>query len=232
MVPDSVIVAALKGKPCTFAEMRLHVGMRLQVQRASDAAAVKFSTTLIGWVEDGYLIVRTPTANGLTVLLAETEALVIRAFSGIHVHSFLTRVVRNFREPLYYMHLEFPREMRAVAFRAAPRVRVQIPARVTPPGDAAGEIVITDLSVTGAQARAASALANPGDTVEMSFDLGAPASGAPHALKLAARVRNRREGADGAMDFGFEFDALDEEVMLRLQNHVYERMLEGRERRD
>jgi hypothetical protein len=66
------------------------------------------------------------------IALAGGEKLTIRVFSGVNVCSSACTVERVFGRPLLYAHLSFPDVIQGTSLRAAMRVKVDIPAQLTP----------------------------------------------------------------------------------------------------
>jgi c-di-GMP-binding flagellar brake protein YcgR len=138
-----------------FEAMNLQVGVRLQLIIHRRIKPVPHFSTLIGYLRDEYLIVKTPLENGTPIGLVEGEPVTVRVFSGTNVCSFACTVERVFDRPLLYVHLSFPDTIKGTSLRAAMRVKVDLRAQVLPArADAAAvDCSLTNVSVNGARSR-------------------------------------------------------------------------------
>ena len=105
-----VDASAAKNKPkkLGFEQMHLQVGGRLQLITYRTVKPIQHFSSLIGYIKDEYIIVRTPVENGVPITLDLGEKLTIRVFSGMNVCSFSCTVLRVFARPMLYLHLTFP----------------------------------------------------------------------------------------------------------------------------
>ena len=115
----------------SFKEMNLQIGIKLQLTLTSGANKTVYYSSLIGYEEGEYLLVKIPKENGFSVPVLEGEKVQIRVFSQLSVYTFETYVQSFLLNPRFYMHLNFPKEIYANALREAVRAKVNILAKLT-----------------------------------------------------------------------------------------------------
>lgn len=222
---------------CSFEEMQLRSGDRLQLELATDGKPVHHFTTVIGYVPQVSVLVRTPSVGGLPVELTENETVVVRAFSGRSIYAFTTRVLAACRIPIAYLHLGFPDSVRVNRIRGAERVRVELPATAVnlqrDPQAAPFPCTVTDLSVTGAQLECAQQLSDKGQRLQLFFGFKLEPNGYEVKLKPEAVVQSGRSYRDGANElhsYGVRFSGLHATESLLLQNYIQQVLLSDRTR--
>ncbi len=223
-----------------FEEMNLQVGTRLQIMVVRDQKPAQYFTTLIGYVKDEYMLVKIPTEHSVLMSFHEGEKLTIRVFTGVKVCSFNTFVERVFMHPYFYAHLSFPKAVRAASLRMAMRVKVDLPATITPGKSGAGgegaeklPVRIDNLSITGALLEAAKEVGQKDDMVVLSFALQIQPGNHEVPISAQARIRNTgvRKAAPGKPDVhvcGVQFVTLDATQEMALQNLTYEAQIGDR----
>ena len=70
------------GETFSFADMRLRVGDRIQLQPPARVSQERFIVKLIGYLENTSLLVTMPTENGLRVPFRDNDNLVARVFTS------------------------------------------------------------------------------------------------------------------------------------------------------
>ncbi len=221
---------------CPFEAMGVGVGTRIQLVPATAGGQARYYTSVIGYVEEKYLIVQAPLAKGLPVLLREGEALTIHVFSGLGLFTFDTMVLHVFRSPFFYLHLDFPSVIRSSSLRKSIRVKVALAVEVKLPGQPDETIParIVNLSATGAGVESSRPLGAQGDSLALDFSFTVqPGNVAVHVeTKATIRSLGHREAAsaDAAQSFvfGVAFDHLASDQQVLLQNLVYETLLADR----
>lgn len=221
-----------------FDSLNLQVGLRLQFLVHRAIKPVPYFSTLIGYIKDEYLIVRTPVDNGNLIGLVDGERITIRVFSGTSVCSFVCTVERIFPRPLSYVHLSFPTSIRATSLRSAMRVRTDIPVQITPAGapDASAYAgTLMNVSVSGGRID----VDQPFDVADMplrlQLSITLPSSQQDVPLQLEALVRNtasstRPHDQAAVHSYGVEFIDVDVMQFTLLQNLTYEALLTDRTR--
>jgi c-di-GMP-binding flagellar brake protein YcgR len=218
-----------------FEQMNLQVGGRIQLITHRTLRPMQHFSTVIGWVRDEYMIVKIPMENSGPISISEGDKLTVRVFSGVNVCSFSTVVQRVFLRPLMYAHVSFPTEIQGTSLRAAMRVKVEIPAKMSRDDGNHASVFITNLSVSGALIESALPLSREGDTVQLDFTLLAPPDDRQVRINTTALVRNasmapsQKEGKD-VFSYGVQFTGLDPAHFTLLQNLTYEAMLADRQK--
>jgi c-di-GMP-binding flagellar brake protein YcgR len=221
------------GRTVPFDDLRVRVGARLQLVFERFGRVVPLASALIGYLEQQYVIVRTPLEGGLRVAAENGERLKVRLFTGTHVAEFATSVLRQFAPPTSYWHLEYPASVQAVTLRAAPRARVDLPVHVRSAASAdLVEARLVDLSTSGAQIVADRALGERDGVVTLSFAVDHGADAQTVDLAVSASIRAVRPlaangDAPSAYAHGVQFDTLGERERILVENFVLNRLIEG-----
>lgn len=217
-----------------FESLNLQVGVRLQFLTHRRIKPVPYYSTLIGFVKDEYIIVKTPADNGAPISLTEGERITIRVFSGVNVCSFGCTVERVFGRPLSYVHLSFPASIQGGSLRSAMRVKTEIPARATSsirPGATPIDCMLTNVSVTGARIDAPVPLSAGDELIDLKFALVLPGASQEWQVDTKARVCNvtvEKSGNAEVHSHGVQFTDLDPVHYALLQNLTYEALLADR----
>ncbi len=218
-----------------FEQMNLQVGGRIQLITHRTLRPMQHFSTVIGWVRDEYMIVKIPLENNGPIAIAEGDKLTVRVFSGVNVCSFSTVVQRVFLRPLMYAHVSFPNDIQGTSLRAAMRVKVEIPAKMSRHDGHHASVFLVNLSVSGALIESTEPLSREGDVVQLDFTLLAPPDNRQVRINTTALVRNasmvqsQKEGKD-VFSYGVQFTGLDPAHFTLLQNLTYEAMLADRQK--
>lgn len=227
-----------KTSTCSFEAAQLHVGERLQIEFADRQSHNHFYTSLIGFLPGHSVLVRTPQVQNVPVPVPEGTTVVVRAFSGRHASAFESRVDRVCRVPYAYLHLAYPSEVRQTTIRGDLRVRVALPGTASDAGKAAGDrvhpVVISDLSISGAQIECEEELGPVGGTLALAFKFTVQPNNyevklASAALIQSVRKLQRGKGQEG-FSHGVRFGKLHSTEALLLQSFVHEVLLSDRGR--
>ncbi|WP_082584475.1 flagellar brake domain-containing protein [Noviherbaspirillum sp. Root189] len=224
-----------------FESMRLQVGTRLQVLTVLDIKPVQTFSTLIGYVKNDYLILKTPFGDKGSVTFREGGKLSIRVFSGVSVCTFDVTIQRIFGAPLHYIHVSFPDTILASNLRTAMRVQMNLPATVSTSGSNAlsdTPAILRNLSVSGALIESVTELGNEGTTLSISFDTQGmvEVDGLDTAITAQAIIRNssmRQEDESGDSSrfyCGVEFLDLDPTHQLIFHTLTYQAVIEDRQK--
>jgi c-di-GMP-binding flagellar brake protein YcgR len=225
-------------RQCSFEQMQLQSGDRLQLEMAADAERTHHFTTLIGHVPGLSVLVRTPSIHGEPIAVREGETVLVRAFSGRSVYAFETTVQRVCLSPFSYLHLAYPKLVRANPIRGAERVRVELRGtalnlqqdpRGIPVGCSFG-----DLSLTGAQVESAQSLGDRGSRLQVFFSFKLEPQGyevklTPEAEIQSARKRSDSQGAE-VYSYGIRFGRMHATESLLLQSYIQQVLLNDRSR--
>lgn len=215
-----------------FGELHVRVGARLQLVVSAFGRKSPLASTLLGYAESEYLIVRTPAEGGLAVRLQNGEPLDVRLFTGTHVVEFRTSLLRQFSAPISYWHLSYPEDVRVTTLRAAPRTRVDLGAQATRSNAAAVPVRLTDLSALGAKVLAPEPLGERGQTLELAFDIPRGPQGVAAKIAVAATIRGVKPlaaagDAPPSYAHGLQFENLSESDQVLLQNFVLQKLNEA-----
>jgi hypothetical protein len=112
-----------------LAALGLKIAQTVQIIRHTPLPS-KHYTQLIGFVENEFIILRIPKANGWPVHFNEGERLTVRAFSGTLLHEFESHLIAFLHHPRNYMTLGCPDSIGSVPLRSHERVRCALPVRV------------------------------------------------------------------------------------------------------
>jgi len=206
--------AARNERKIPFTALQASVGERLQLLVPRYAQGRPFTSSLVGWIEDQFLIVRRVVDNGSPVPLVMGDNVTVRLFTGTDVAEFASTVQRVFGASFPYLHLDYPATVRALTLRAEPRVLVDLPASLTIEGRE-GELAVRvrDISSRGARVQAPSSPGGPGTRLTLRIS-AAEGEDAPSAT-FAAEVRSLRpmsaDAPDGICACGLKFDKLNDE---------------------
>ena len=224
----------LPAQEVAFESLNLQVGVRLQLLTHRRVKPVPYFSTLIGFVKDEYIIVKTPAENGSPISLTDGERITVRLFSGVNVCSFNCTVERVFGRPLSYVHLSFPASIQGSSLRSAMRVKTEIPARASSAlrsGATPVDCMLVNVSVTGARIDAPIPLSNADDLINLKFALVLPGASQEWQVETKARVRNvavEKSGSADVHSHGVQFVDLDPVHYTLLQNLTYEALLADR----
>lgn len=226
-------------QPLPFEAMHLQVGGRIQFITHRTIKPLRYFSSVIGYLKDEYLILKTPLDNGVPIGLDEGDKLTIRVFSGVSVCSFSCSVLRVFGRPLHYVHVSFPDAIEGTSLRTAMRVKVTIPAQLACRDQPQVPIHIVNLSVSGALIESPGMLTPDDDGVALTFTLLAPPDRRPMRIEARARVQNvsmgkPTSGSGGGQDevytYGLQFVDLEAIHYALLQNLIYEALISDRQK--
>lgn len=223
----------------TFDAMHLQVGGRIQFITHRTIKPVRHFSTLIGYLRDEYLIVKTPQENGKAIVLDEGDKLTIRVFSGVSVCSFACSVLRVFGRPLHYVHLSFPESIHGTSLRGAMRVKVELLAQLMCRDQPEVPVCIVNLSVSGALIESPGMLTPDDSGVTLVFTLLAPPYQQPLRIATRASIQNVTTGKststivggqDDVYTYGLQFIDLESSHYTLLQNLIYEALITDRQK--
>lgn len=223
---------------CSFEATQLHVGERLQLELAADGADNQHYTTLIGFVTGHTILIRTPLVQHLPIPIPEGAPVQVRAFSGRHAFTFQSTVERVCRSPYPYMHIAYPAQVQQTLIRGALRVRIALPGIASNPTeqtDLPHAVVLSDLSVSGAQLETESSLGEPGGKVGLAFKFVVQPNNYEVKLTTSAHIQSVRKakkgkGPEEVFSHGVRFDRLHATEGLLLQSYIQQVLLSDRSR--
>lgn len=211
----------------TFRDINLQVGARLQMALQQGSKQAVYYTELIGYVDGEYLIVKIPFENGLSIQIQPEELVTLRILAGVDVFTLTCRIKTIFKAPYYYMHLNYPTDIKSIALRGAVRAKVNLPVQVNGVDNAG---VITDISVTGAAITADSSLGEVNQETSIFFEFPIKPTNQSAQIKTSATIRSiqevpsKKKDAPPKLTHGISFHDLDLTSQVMLLNLVYESM--------
>ena len=157
-------------------DLRLRPGIALQTRRLVEGATKKESLFLAA-IEGKGVMVGPVGPEGAKTELEEGEVCMVRGFTGQHEFSFLSRVLQTFEKPFVYALLLYPEKVDARLVRQSMRIKTSISAVMTLPDKTNPEmktdhnVMLIDLSVSGAMIRSDSSPPVVGCPLCLRFDV-------------------------------------------------------------
>jgi hypothetical protein len=235
-VPD---IDQSKVSICSFEAAQLHVGERLQLELIADSSHSHYYTTLIGYVTGHSVLIRTPLVQSLPIPVPEGAGIRVRAFSGRHAYSLESRIDRVCRSPYPYIHLAYPAQVQQTLIRGALRVRVALPGSASNSGEQVDTppraVVLSDLSVSGAQLEADLNLGEPGEKFGLAFKFVVQPNNYEVKLTTSAQIQSVRKirkgsGPEEFFSHGVRFNKMHATEGLLLQSYIQQVLLSDRSR--
>jgi c-di-GMP-binding flagellar brake protein YcgR len=210
-----------------------NVGNKVQVVLKSSAGQEPLSTTLLGYSEKQFLLLKLPVAaNGVPITVYGGETISVRVFTGISVVVFDAKALRCEFHPFYCPYLTYPAEVRTHTLRNSIRVLADLPC-VVKGGSREALGTLVNLSTSGALIQSPANGSAVGERINLRFALKSQLDIAANDLDLQAVVRSVNPVMDQNEDilkYGVEFADLGAADQLALQNYVYEVLLSDRKR--
>lgn len=205
--------------------VRWHVGEVFFLQ-TQDNTGTRYTVRLIGYAKNKSLMLTAPMVDGRAALIREGQGFIVRAFPGKKAYAFTSSLIKYVYSPFPYLHLAYPREVRATTIRQAARATVKIIASVTvgsPEQTAAA--TLGDLSMGGTSGIIKRQLGRKGDTGTVKFRVNA--AGSDEYLSLNVILRSVAPTENG-LEFrhGFEFVDLSPQARLILSAFVHQTLAE------
>ena len=224
---------------CSFEAAQLHAGERLQLELVADSSRSHHYTTLIGFVPGHSVLIRTPLMQNLPIPVPEGADVLVRAFSGRHAYTVESRVDRVCRSPYPYMHLAYPAQVQQTLIRGALRVRIALPGVASSTVEQADAppraVVLSDLSVSGAQLETEQSLGEPGEKFGLAFKFVVQPNNYEVKLTASAQIQSVRKvkkgkGPEELFSHGVRFNRLHATEGLLLQSYIQQVLLSDRTR--
>jgi c-di-GMP-binding flagellar brake protein YcgR len=211
----------------SFKDLNLQIGTRLQMNVQSETQQTTHYSELFGY-EKEFLIVKTLVKNELITPIKQDDQVDVRIFSGNDVITFSCTVKDIFKEPYFYMYLSFPKDIKVRALRGTARVKVNFPAHI---GGIPKDIVVADISATGAGIIAEMKLGNVGAGILVSFILNTKDLTNCKLIQVDATIRSVRQLPDKTNDGSVRFfhgvlfnhDDTTDQAILQAQLDVFKR---------
>jgi len=205
-----------------FADMKFQVGQRVQLIQDGKSTH-KHYTSIIGWVENEFLMLRVPQDDGWIVHLNEGMTVEVRLFSGLSIFTFKSRINTMLLNPRNYMLMSFPEEIYESPMRSHLRVRTSLPIEIleSTSGHHLGNFHLHDISGGGTSIVGPHKLGEVGSTVQLRLRFDLQSTGKSEQADMSGKIQNvelvhRNNQADTKPEYqhGVRFDEPDARVVL------------------
>jgi len=175
------------------------------------------------------LLVSAPLVDGKLIFIKDGQTYLVRAFSGLNVCAFKTKVLKSQLQPFPYLHLSWPDGVQAMRIRKAMRAPASIIVAVqeSEEGRQTGAGRIVDISVGGAKILSPNALGYKDQHLWLSFKVRL--GDMEEYVKTPAIIRAVGEETDDQgkvmKSFGIQFGELQPAQRLIIMNLVYQYLL-------
>jgi c-di-GMP-binding flagellar brake protein YcgR len=206
-----------------FTDMNLQVGQRVQLIQEGTSNH-KHYTSVIGWVENEFLMLRIPQEDGWIVHLREGMNVEVRLFSGLSIFTFKSRINAMLLNPRNYMLMSFPENIQESPMRAHLRVRTSLPVEIL--SSALGQPNLSDfhlhdISGGGASIVGPHKLGEVDSSVKIGLRFDLQSTGKSEHAELSSTIQNvepvhhtNQADAKPAFQHGIKFDEPDARVVL------------------
>ncbi len=221
--------AAPMEKTATLDEVKLMPGDALQLQQMVEGQNERLTVRVIGVMKPKSVLVTAPIIEGKLIFLREAQPFLVRAFSGLNVCAFKTKVLKVHHTPFPYLHLAYPDSVQIMRIRKAVRAEVQLITAVQDKegGRQLGAARIVDLSVGGARIMATSPFGVKDQVVFLSFKIKLDDIEEYIQTPAVIRAIGEEEDETGrkAVVVGVQFENLSQNHRLLIMNLVYQFLL-------
>lgn len=234
-LPSASAPAQEEQKNYSFADMRLRVGDRLQIEPPPTVSTERHMVKVIGWVDNLSLLVTTPMVNGLRVPLRDNDKVVARIFANQNAFAFNTFVKSAVKIPFDHLHLEFPQRIQGAVIRKSPRIKMRMITTATVLSDegvVADEsatrysAIILNISADGALIQAKEPLSDKNGRLRIAFRINLHDVDAMVTANAIVRSVFAEEGKVGVICHGVQFQEIASNDRLILQSMIYQKMIE------
>ena len=209
-------------KKAKFADMKFQVGQRVQLIQDGPGAH-KHYTSVIGWVENEFLMLRVPQEDGWIVHLREGMNVEVRLFSGLSIFTFKSRINTMLLNPRNYMLMSFPEDILESPMREHLRVRTSLPVEIleSTSGHNLGEFHLHDISGGGTSVVGPFKLGEVESRIKLGLRFDLQSTGKSEHAEMMGTIQNvehvhRANQADAKPEYqhGIRFDEPDARVVL------------------
>lgn len=203
--------------------MKFQVGQRVQLIQDGPGAH-KHYTSVIGWVENEFLMLRVPQEDGWIVHLREGMNVEVRLFSGLSIFTFKSRINTMLLNPRNYMLMSFPEEIYESPMRAHLRVRTSLPVEIVASpmaGHNMGDFHLHDISSGGTSVVGPRQLGEVESTVELRLRFDLQSTGKSEQVDMKGTIqsvelvhRANQDEAKPEYQHGVRFGEPDARVVL------------------
>ncbi|WP_286238014.1 flagellar brake protein [Neptuniibacter halophilus] len=212
----------------TLAELNPRIGEKVQIETRSPRG--RYSVQLLGYRENGSMMVTAPRMNGA---INEGARVTVRLMSGNFICAFSARILKIQTAPFAYWHLEYPEDTEVRRIRSHTRVPVNLLVSVDEFETGKGlrldwpvNAYCSDISLKGACIDAPATLGKQGDKLFVTTRF--KVAGVDQVVLAPALIRSVQPTEGGitkVVRHGVEFLELDDETHLILAGFVYQQFL-------
>lgn len=215
----------------TLDQVKLMPGDALQLQPMVEGPQERLTVRIIGVMKPKSVLVTAPMIDGKLIFVRDGQPFLVRAFSGLNVCAFKSKVLKVHHAPFPYLHLSYPDSVQLMRIRKAVRARVQIITAIYDQegGRQIGAGRIVDLSVGGARIHSPSRLDDVlGRAIHVAFKIRL--DDIEEIVEARAIVRSVGEEEDDeegrkVAALGVQFESLEQKERLLIMNLVYQYLL-------
>ena len=203
--------------------MHLQVGQRVQLILDGPGSHKQY-TSVIGWVENDFLMLRVPQEDGWIVYLREGMSVEVRLFSGLSIFTFKTRINTLLLNPRNYMLMGFPEEVFETPMRSHLRVRTSLPLEILDSalaGHSLGDFHLHDISGGGASVVGPLKLGDVDTAIKMRLRFDLQSTGKSEDVEMMGTIQNvelvhhaNQSDSKPAYQHGIRFHEPDARVVL------------------
>lgn len=188
----------------------------------------RYNAHLIGYIKNVSILVTVPLVSGQPLIVHDGESLEIRMLIGNLIYIFETMVTRICIDPVHYLHLAYPLDIKHQALRKAPWAKVEIGVSIAAAGSENEVGRIINLSTGGAQVEMPRALSKAGARVTLNFTVAVDEINRQVSIPaLIRKVHTIKPGTSSLIECGVEFQNVPSDLLIWLKCLVYERIAEG-----
>ncbi len=216
----------------TLDQVKLGIGDPIQLQFQTGNEETRCFVALIGYLEGKGIIVSNPIIDGNLMLVREGQHFVARFFSGKSAYAFSTSARRVTSAPYPHIHLEYPKEVRGLVVRAAPRSRINIICHATGEDSRGHACVARDISMGGALIAAGAKIGDVGGPLTLKFRIKIGED--EHTLTLPCTIRSMNAARATAEEkptllHGLSFDDMSSQDKLVISALLYQNVISAQE---
>ena len=203
--------------------MKFQVGQRVQLILDGPSAHKQY-TSVIGWVENEFLMLRVPQENGWIVHLREGMNVEVRLFSGLSIFTFKSRINTLLLNPRNYMLMSFPQDILESPMRAHLRVRTNLPVEVLNSAlveHNLGDFHLHDISGGGTSVVGPHKLGDVESRIKLGLRFDLQSTGKSEHAEMMGTIQNvelvhkaNQASAQPEYQHGIRFDQPDARVVL------------------
>ena len=219
-----------------FENLGLKIGDVLQLEISSQPGS-RFPVRLIGiHAKKGFITSSPINQDGKFIFIKKDQPVVIRFATLTSVSAFNTTVLEDKTTPYPHLHLAIPPNIESIEVRQAFRINIELPVTIINEDTESKPVsmTITDLSPMGARIEGQVEIANKGDLVSTTMQLGV--AGNQYTVSVTGKVmakginyvadKETSEEVQKGLYFGLKFEGIDYEDAAPLYAFVYHEMLQ------